>query len=221
MQSTGVLNLVIGLTGVKEKHGPTCHISLSPAYSVSFSVFPSRRRAPVRPSSRRRSSTPPQPPVPRRRRRPLHLPPARAAAAHLPRRRTPSPQRIQRRPRAPPTCAAPTRSEPQLPHVEQPTPPRSLLAATVANRRFKPPPRALALARRRPCAPARPARSSVLQRRRAPRLHAIHTSSSLRNHAPPSLSHAAATTASCTQTVRGFARAAFRTARAPRSCLRQ
>ena len=126
MQSTGVLNLVIGLTGVKEKHGPTCHISLSPAYSVSFFVFPSRRRAPVRPSSRRCSSTPPQPPVPRHHRRPLHLPPARAiATARHPRRRAPSPQRIQRRPRAPPTCAARARLHRHAPPCVSAPPPRA------------------------------------------------------------------------------------------------
>ena len=67
--------------------------------------------------------------------------PSRAAAAVSSRRRYTSPL----------STAAPS-----------PTP---LLTATVANRRSKPPPRVLALAQRRPCAPAPPARASVLLRR--------------------------------------------------------
>ena len=60
MQSTGILNLGIGLTGVKKNAGSTCHICifLVPPPFLS-SLF---RPSPPDLSSRRRRSTPAQPP---------------------------------------------------------------------------------------------------------------------------------------------------------------
>ena len=116
MQSTGALNLGIGLTGVKEKRGPTCHISLSPAYSVSFSFLPSRCRRPAPESSRRRIHPSAAATPCRRLCTPslaLHAPPRpRSSAAAAARRQR---RRRSHFARAPPTCAACTRLHRQVP----------------------------------------------------------------------------------------------------------
>ena len=108
MQSTGVPNLGIGLTGIKENRGPTCHICvlLVPPFPLSSLFSPSRRRCSAPDSSRRRTrpcaaTTP--------RRRPctpspaLYAPPRPRSSAAASARR----QRHRRLhfARVPPTCA--------------------------------------------------------------------------------------------------------------------
>ena len=91
MQSTGVLTLCVGSTGVEENHGPTCHICVLPTDASLFPLCFAR----VSPnSSRRRRFTPP-PHTPHAAR--LHAvkpqPPRLApphAAVRRPRRRSPT-----------------------------------------------------------------------------------------------------------------------------------
>ena len=94
MQSTGVLNLSIGLTGVKENHG--AHLSykcLAHAALLCFSFPSSCRRAPARLRSRqRRSPAAARPPCSHRFAPSLHAP---RATRHTRRRpRAPPPERL-------------------------------------------------------------------------------------------------------------------------------
>jgi hypothetical protein len=123
MQSTDVLNLGIGLTGVKENRGPTDHICvLHRRFLSSIFVSPnsSHLEPPPRshsPIPRRRSSTQPPPP-------PLHT--------HAPR----SARHPHRRPRAPPRSACATTALTRA-HAARaplpPVPPECLRSATTAT----------------------------------------------------------------------------------------
>ena len=116
------------------------------------------------------------------------------------------------------------RSTPLLPRAAVPSRRRAPSRSPCAAPHPRPHPRRQHAARARLRTPSA-ARSTSPSAAVLHAIHALRAAASTRRAAhaaaPPSLSHAAATTSSRTQTVRGFARAAFRTARAPRSCLRQ
>ena len=178
MQSTGVLNLVIGLTDVKKKNAGPPVIYLSRPRTQSPSLF--SLHAAAHPFALAHAAA-----HPRHRSRPFH---AAAVARSTCRRPEPPPHVFL-------AAARPHRSASSAARVRRPPAPPAR-ASTATCRRVSP---------RRPHA----------LRAAAPTRQAAHAA------APPSLSHDAATAASRTQTVRGFARATFRSARAPRSCLRQ
>ena len=118
-QSTGVQTLCVGSTGVKEIRG--AHMSYIFLARIPW-LFLCSPFTPPPDSNRHAAFVVPR----RRRRRPLHLPSARAiATARHPHRRAPSPQRIQRRPRAPPTYAARARLHRHAPPCVSAPPPRA------------------------------------------------------------------------------------------------